>query len=63
MTGEFVRHTTLACQRAKVLSADIVVTACGIANLITGDMVKAGAIVIDGGMVKVGDKVVEMWIS
>ena len=56
--GEFVRHTTLACNRAKVLSADIVVTAVGVANLITGDMVKSGTIVIDGGMVKVGDKVV-----
>ena len=56
--GVFVRHDTLECKRAQILSADIIVTACGIPNLITGDMVKSGAIIIDGGIVKVGDKVV-----
>ena len=58
VTGEFVQRKTLLCAQAKVLSADIVITACGEANLVTGDMVKSGAIVIDGGIVKIGDKVV-----
>jgi methylenetetrahydrofolate dehydrogenase (NADP+)/methenyltetrahydrofolate cyclohydrolase len=58
INGVFVRYDTLACHRAQVLSADIVVTACGIPNLIMGNMVKSGAIVIDGGISKVGDKVV-----
>jgi methylenetetrahydrofolate dehydrogenase (NADP+)/methenyltetrahydrofolate cyclohydrolase len=58
VTGEFVQRKTLLCTRAKVLSADIVITACGVANLITSDMIKDGAVVIDGGIVKVGDKFV-----
>lgn len=58
INAEFVRHNKLACLSANVLAADIVVTACGIPNLIKGDMVKDGAIVIDGGITQVGDKVV-----
>lgn len=56
--GEFVQRKTLPCVLAKVLAADIVVTAVGETNLITGNMIKSGAIVIDGGIVQVGDKVV-----
>jgi methylenetetrahydrofolate dehydrogenase (NADP+)/methenyltetrahydrofolate cyclohydrolase len=58
VSGMFVRQNTIECHRAQILSADIVVTACGIPDLITGEMIKSGAIVIDGGIVKVGDKVV-----
>lgn len=58
VVAEFVHHDKLACLSANVLAADIVVTACGIPNLITGDNVKDGAIVIDGGIAQVGDKVV-----
>ncbi|MDD5084054.1 MAG: bifunctional 5,10-methylenetetrahydrofolate dehydrogenase/5,10-methenyltetrahydrofolate cyclohydrolase [Candidatus Moranbacteria bacterium] len=56
--GVFVRQDAAACRKAQILSADIVVTAVGIPNFVTGDMVKPGAIVIDGGIAKVGDKVV-----
>ncbi len=38
--------------------ADIVVTACGVPNLIKEDMVKEGSIVIDAGLSKVDDKIV-----
>lgn len=58
IVGEFIKHNMLRCRQASVLAADIIVTACGEPNLITGDMVKNGAIVIDGGITKTGDKVV-----
>lgn len=35
--------------------ADIVVTACGVPGLVTGNMVKPGAIVIDGGITKLSN--------
>jgi len=38
--------------------ADILVVAAGKPNLVTGDMIKEGAIVIDAGTNKVGDKLV-----
>ena len=38
--------------------ADIVIVACGKPNLVKGEMLKDGAIVIDGGITRVGDKVV-----
>ena len=37
--------------------ADILVSACGVPNLVTADMVKDGAIVIDAGINMVGDKI------
>lgn len=39
-------------------SADILISAVGKANLITGDMVKDGAVVIDVGISRVNDKIV-----
>lgn len=41
-------------RRSEVKSADIVVSACGKERTITGVMLKSGAIVIDGGIVKDG---------
>jgi len=38
--------------------ADIVITACGEANLIQGKMLKDGVIIIDGGITRVNEKVV-----
>jgi methylenetetrahydrofolate dehydrogenase (NADP+)/methenyltetrahydrofolate cyclohydrolase len=38
--------------------ADIVITACGTPGKITGGMVKNGAIIIDGGITRSGDKTV-----
>jgi len=43
--------------KEKTLKADILITAVGKHNLITADMVKDGAVVIDVGICKVGDKV------
>ncbi len=50
--------TNLKCAQAQVLSGDVVFTACGEANLIDEKFVKKGAIVIDGGIVKHGNKTV-----
>lgn len=37
---------------------DIVISACGKPDLLSGEMLKSGAIVVDGGITRVGDKVV-----
>jgi len=44
--------------KEKIKNSDIVVTAVGKPNLITGEMIKTGAIVIDVGTTRVGKKVV-----
>ncbi len=41
-----------------IKTKDIVITVCGVPGLIKGEMLKKGAIVIDGGITRVGDKVV-----
>lgn len=41
-----------------IATADIVVTAIGIPELVCGDMIKDGAIVIDGGISKIGESTV-----
>lgn len=43
----------LACHQAAVLSADVIFTACGKPEILTGKYIKLGAIVIDGGIAKV----------
>ena len=55
--GIFIPRTSLASKYERVLAADIIVTAVGEAHLLTGNMVKDGAIVIDGGIVKILDTV------
>jgi methylenetetrahydrofolate dehydrogenase (NADP+) / methenyltetrahydrofolate cyclohydrolase len=59
------RHATvtLAHSRTRDLPAvvragDVVVAAVGRAGLVTGDMVRPGAVVLDVGMTRVGDKIV-----
>lgn len=42
----------------KIKNADIVITACGEPNLIIGSMIKEGAVIIDGGITRVNEKVV-----
>jgi methylenetetrahydrofolate dehydrogenase (NADP+)/methenyltetrahydrofolate cyclohydrolase len=42
---------------ALIKNADIVITAVGKPKLISGNMIKEGAIVIDGGISKIGEKV------
>jgi methylenetetrahydrofolate dehydrogenase (NADP+) / methenyltetrahydrofolate cyclohydrolase len=41
-----------------VRAGDVVVAAVGRAGLVTADMVQPGAIVLDVGMTRVGDKIV-----
>jgi methylenetetrahydrofolate dehydrogenase (NADP+)/methenyltetrahydrofolate cyclohydrolase len=42
---------------ALIKNADIVITAVGKPKLISGNMIKEGAIIIDGGISKIGEKV------
>ncbi len=42
----------------KINKADIIITACGKSNLISGEMIKNKSILIDGGIVKNGKRVV-----
>jgi len=42
--------------------ADVIITAVGKANLITSDMVKEGAVVIDAGYARINGKCVEILI-
>jgi len=43
--------------KKKLSKADILISACGCPNLIDGSMIKTGAIVIDGGVTKIGRKI------
>lgn len=48
-------HSKTADLKAEVRSADIVVAAVGVPELITGDMIKESAVVIDVGMNRLSD--------
>ena len=48
-------HSRTADLKAEVSQADIVVAAVGVPELITGDMIKEGAVVIDVGMNRLPD--------
>lgn len=48
-------HSKTADLKAEVSQADIVVAAVGVPELITGDMIKEGAVVIDVGMNRLPD--------
>ena len=51
-------HSKTKNLKEECLRADILVAAVGVANLVKGDWVKKGSIVIDVGINKVGDKIV-----
>ncbi|MFA6383473.1 MAG: bifunctional 5,10-methylenetetrahydrofolate dehydrogenase/5,10-methenyltetrahydrofolate cyclohydrolase [Parcubacteria group bacterium] len=51
LAGEIKKKTT------QIMNADILITAIGKPGLIRGDIVKNGAVVIDGGITKIGRKV------
>ena len=51
-------HSRTIDLKEHTLNADILVAAVGVANLITGDMIKPGAIVIDAGINRVDGKTV-----
>lgn len=56
--AEYVLREELPAKLSKVKEADVVVSAVGSPGLLRGEMFKEGAIVIDGGIEKVGEKVV-----
>ena len=53
-----IAHSRTQNLKEKCLQADIIVAAVGRANTVTADMVKEGAVVIDVGVNRVGDKLV-----
>lgn len=58
MQTEFILTEHIVAESACLKNADIVVSACGMPGLITGGMLRFGAIVIDAGITRVGDAVV-----
>lgn len=51
-------HSRTSDLRAQVEAADIVVAACGVPELVRGEWIKEGAIVIDVGINRVGGKLI-----
>lgn len=56
--AEFILADRIEAEPMRLKSARIVISACGIPNLIKGDMLQLGVIVIDAGITRVGDVVV-----
>ena len=59
LAGEYV----LSSEKKEIIAektktARVIVTACGMANFLTGGMLSPDAVVIDGGIAHIGDKVV-----
>lgn len=57
MISEFILAGDISRSSGKIEGADVVVTAVGSPGLLRGEMLKEGSIVIDGGIEKVGEKV------
>lgn len=57
MEAEYVLTRDLGNNIAKTMKADVLVTACGVPQIITGEMVKEGVVIIDGGISKEGKKI------
>ena len=53
-----IAHSRTANLKEVCLSADILIAAVGVPEMITGDMVADGAVVIDVGINRVNDKLV-----
>ncbi len=58
MITDIILAQKVPCLQAALLSADIIITACGIPGLITDVHIKNEAVVIDGGISKVNGKTV-----
>lgn len=56
--AQYFFREDMAAKAVDLRNADIVITACGEPGLIRGEMLEDGAIVIDGGITRVGDDVV-----
>lgn len=57
LLAEFVLASQLSSKLGKINEADVVVSAVGFPGLLSGQMLKDGTIIIDGGIEKVGDQV------
>jgi methylenetetrahydrofolate dehydrogenase (NADP+)/methenyltetrahydrofolate cyclohydrolase len=57
-SAEFIFGEKVDKNLTKIKKADVVVSACGIPNLLKGEMFQTGAVVIDGGISKVKNKTV-----
>lgn len=57
ITGEYILAKNIKKNLQKIQKADVVISAAGKPGLIKGDMLKKGVIVIDGGITKIGKKV------
>lgn len=57
ISSEYVMYEDFRNSLDKIKKADIVISACGKPGTIKADSIKDGAIVIDGGITKVGKKV------
>ncbi len=55
--AQYIFCDNLVSNSEELKGADVVVTACGVINIINSAMVKVGAIVIDGGIIKIEGKV------
>lgn len=58
MRSEIILAGDVPGKLRQIKEADVVVSAVGLPGLLRGEMVKDGAIIIDGGIEKVGEKVV-----
>ncbi|MDD5396827.1 MAG: bifunctional 5,10-methylenetetrahydrofolate dehydrogenase/5,10-methenyltetrahydrofolate cyclohydrolase [Candidatus Moranbacteria bacterium] len=57
ISSEYVLSKDVSWNLGKIKAADVLVSAVGSPGLIRGEMLKEGAIIIDGGIEKVDDKV------
>lgn len=57
LDGESLLYTEWAQQRDRLREAAVVVTSCGVPGFLMGDALSPGAVVIDGGVTRVGASV------
>ena len=58
VVSQYFFRADISVNADKIKDADIIITACGVPNLISGGMLKEGVIIIDGGITRVDGKVV-----
>lgn len=50
MTSHIILRENYTCQQVQILASDVVITACGVPEMISGDCIKNDTIIIDGGI-------------
>lgn len=74
LESEFIKFNLINKNLKKIKEADFVISACGIPNLLKGPMFKNNAVIIDGGISKIGKivigdvdqkscKNIDIWVS